>query len=552
MAASPRSTVHPALTGAALSFPLKSILRNPYFSLGLLALLGVLAGAALAGQYGESIDEETYYLYGTKSLRLYRDLFAGKPLLAERIINYAPSNLRFYGPAYLLLGSFAYRLIDSLAGQWDEVDIWHLINFLTFLLGALCLYSICARLASRRAAFLAAALFTTQPLLWGHAFINPKDVPFMVFFLATIAAGIQMSDLFFTLSSRDAPRVSPWRSGKMILSLVWAGVILGLCVSVRVLGPAAGLIVAAYLFFKARWKSVSVLFFYFAIAGLVCLATWPYLWGAPIHRFIESIRKMADFPWEGTVLFNGREYRADQLPRTYLLTLLGIQLTEPAILLAALGLAGAARLIWQRSPRWLLSALALGWFFLPVGAAILLRPVLYDNFRQFLFIVPALFVLAGIGFDRLFALVKNKWIASGVVLLCFIPGLVGIVTLHPYQYVYYNQFVGGVQGAARRYELDYWMTSYREAGRFLSEAAEPRARIAVMKYPRLVMKYARKDLKFASYERTCASDYIVISSRHSQDLRAFPGEPLVYTIGRGKAVFAVVRKLVHCQAQAPP
>lgn len=38
-----------------------------------------------------------------------------------------------------------------------------------------------------------------------------------------------------------------------------------------------------------------------------------------------------------------------------------------------------------------------------------------------------------------------------------------MVGLHPYQYVYYNAFVGGIRGAAGRYELDYWAASYREA-----------------------------------------------------------------------------------------
>ena len=31
-----------------------------------------------------------------------------------------------------------------------------------------------------------ALLFASQPLIWGHSFINSKDLPFMVFFLASI------------------------------------------------------------------------------------------------------------------------------------------------------------------------------------------------------------------------------------------------------------------------------------------------------------------------------------------------------------------------------
>ena len=44
------------------------------------------------------------------------------------------------------------------------------------------------------AALAAAALFSWQPMLWGHAFINPKDPPFLSFFLASICLGFEMVD----------------------------------------------------------------------------------------------------------------------------------------------------------------------------------------------------------------------------------------------------------------------------------------------------------------------------------------------------------------------
>ena len=32
-----------------------------------------------------------------------------------------------------------------------------------------------------------------------------------------------------------------------------------------------------------------------------------------------------------------------------------------------------------------------------------------------------------------------------------------LVQLHPYEYLFYNSLVGGLPGAARRYETDYWV-----------------------------------------------------------------------------------------------
>jgi hypothetical protein len=38
-----------------------------------------------------------------------------------------------------------------------------------------------------------------------------------------------------------------------------------------------------------------------------------------------------------------------------------------------------------------------------------------------------------------------------------------MAVLHPHQYIYYNLLAGGVRGADRRYELDYWSNFMREA-----------------------------------------------------------------------------------------
>jgi len=43
-------------------------------------------------------------------------------------------------------------------------------------------------------------------------------------------------------------------------------------------------------------------------------------------------------------------------------------------------------------------------------------------------------------------------------------GHVGIMArLHPDEYVYYNGFIGGVEGASGLFKLDYWANSYAEA-----------------------------------------------------------------------------------------
>jgi hypothetical protein len=51
-----------------------------------------------------------------------------------------------------------------------------------------------------------------------------------------------------------------------------------------------------------------------------------------------------------------------------------------------------------------------------------------------------------------------------------------MVRLHPDEYVYFNQTVGGLKGAYGRFDTDYWGNSYREAVKALTahlEQTEP-------------------------------------------------------------------------------
>ena len=70
-----------------------------------------------------------------------------------------------------------------------------------------------------------------------------------------------------------------------------------------------------------------------------------------------------------------------------------------------------------------------------------------------------------------------------------LPGIIDGLRLHPYEYIYYNRLVGGVQGAFRRFELDYWGTSYREAAAYLDAAAPANATVWVEGPTHLLQEY---------------------------------------------------------------
>ena len=115
----------------------------------------------------------------------------------------------------------------------------------------------------------------------------------------------------------------------------------------------------------------------------------------------------------------------------------------------------AKSLDWRK---WLILLL---WFFVPLLAVVVLNPTMYDNFRQFFFILPAAFLFVGAGLDWLFARVRSPVLISLLLIVFVLLNVVTLIQLHPYQYTYYNRLAGGEQGAFRKYEMDYWATSYR-------------------------------------------------------------------------------------------
>ncbi len=87
--------------------------------------------------------------------------------------------------------------------------------------------------------------------------------------------------------------------------------------------------------------------------------------------------------------------------------------------------------------------------------------------------MPPLAVLAGIGFDSALSILSlRRWLAASAAAaatLAFAWNADVLARLHPYEYMFYNPLVGGLEGAARRYEMDYWVNVMPEAVRALHD-----------------------------------------------------------------------------------
>lgn len=649
-----------------------------------LILLNLVIALFTFDDFGFAWDEPLFYAYGDAVDYAYS--------ISARLSGnfdienaYGPSagDHKYYGPAYLLL---VRPLVDALrqlpVPGVHRDEWWHLVNFLTLQVGIVFFYKLARRWVGPWAGLGAAALFATQPVVWGHGMINPKDMPFMVFFILAVESGLTLVDhlratsppasteaappgevfalarwtlwrvavlvvgsmvlltyllagpiqngiralveaayqaapgsllgRWFLWVAARAPETPPdayvnkaWalflrlRTGVTVLSvplvlhtlvgLIWpagmqnlgralsarlaplpiwpqwragapfrwrnagwrlgvAALMLGLLTSIRVLGPLVGALVVLYFLLQSYPRSWKPLLVYGLIAAGVTYLTWPFLWGNPLARLIEVARHMANNPHILPVLFNGQVFPSNQLPRSYLPTLLGLTLTEPVFPLLVLGSGVGLVRFWRRSLEWRSFLILLLWVGLPLAYVLWRRPPMYDGYRHFLFLLPPLFVLAGLGLDALFGWLRRGWQRVGLGFLLLFPGVIGLVRLHPYPYAYYNAFIGGVGGAFRRYETDYWLTCYKETMRLINaEARDHPVTLFVLRQPQIARRYAAPGVTVQSFDpandATYPGSWLLLITRYNQDLTNHPEDPVRYTVGRAGAVFCVVKEV---------
>jgi hypothetical protein len=594
----------------------------------ILLAISLLMGIFTLTDYGESWDDHSLRKYADYSLRTYQTW------REQGLMPITDKDLGNYGPAYMmtvLLGSRALSFLPL-----NEADIRHIFYFLTHLLGVWAFYELAKRWLTETAARYATLFYVTQPLFWGHSFMNPKDTPFLAFFMLSLLFGLRMIDSILintkTQSLEDAKKKT-WSLGDFVLSwstaigiivilllfaatpnihalieslvraasngetniisflasdlhkvnpeiyiqryfvfLLWArsflfllflsitiyylpithrqslisillpAFLLGYSTSIRIIAPFAGFLVALYAFCKLGKRAVTPLLIYSLLSILFCYLTWPYLWSDPIGHFSESLQTMTKYPWYGKVLFNGQYYDPTNLPYSYLPVLLLLQLTEPIWVLFIIGLIQLTVTFKVTVNSKHLLTLTLLWFVFPLLGFIFTRAKLYDNFRQIFFILPPVFLLAGVELESILARLTKPALRLSLAGVLLLPGLIAGVRLHPYQYVYYNNLIQNPNG---KFELDYWAISYREAMEYVNSVAPANTNVMVAGPGQAADLYARADLTVLSDDVPTAEpfDYAIITTRYDFDQTLCPDAQVVYVIERNGLVLTVIKKI---------
>ena len=493
--------------------------------------------------YGVTWDEDAHNWYGNFVLDYYLSFFGDKTALHWR-------DLYNYGAVFDTLAA-ALNLISPIG----VYETRHLLNGLVGVLGLIGCWKLARTVAGARAGFIAALLLILTPNYYGQMFNNPKDIPF--------AAGVVWATYYMVRIIPTLPRPPPRLVAKL-------GAVIGASMGVRIGGLLLVCYLALLVAFDGTWQALAarraavlfstlwtscrhVLVPVVLVAYPVMLMFWPWAQTDPVDNPLRALQFFSHQTFPFYTLFAGHFIPATDLPWTYLPTYIAIALPELVLVLLLCAPIVAAAVLWRgrfafrREQALGACVVSIGIVF-PVAYAIAIKAVLFDGMRHFIFVLPLIAVAAAFAGDRGLVWLARFPYRRPIVVALTLYGLAHLsimAMLHPDQYVYYNAFVGGVEGAQHKFKLDYWANSYAEAVQGLEDdlltlyAVDFEDRefsVAVCGPPVSADYYFPSNFRFTR-DRTKA-DFFIAFTKDNCD-RSLPGRP-VYRVERMGALLSVV------------
>ncbi|MFN0009264.1 MAG: glycosyltransferase family 39 protein [Planctomycetota bacterium] len=416
-------------------------------------LLGSLVlGAFTLADYGLTFDDPARARAGDDWLRF--------------VASWDPSHLPrgFMANYGALFDMFAAALAGALRiwpGIEDDYLARHAAVFIAGWFGWLGTYRLAGRVAPQPVPLLALVLLMLTPRYYGACFNNPKDIPFAasaVWALYGLVRWLQ----------------EPGRRSAMRFGLLTA-----LCVATRPFGVLfLPLGLGAWVLCRRPGASRVADPAWYLISSLLCsIALWPVLWVRPPWHLVQSVMAYGGRLAGSSHLYLGEVVGSTSPPAGYVAVWTAITLPLVtlllflfgAVVLFARGLSEGPCLGWRRAL--CLPCLLCLWILVPMVAPALHAVNLYSAVRHFLFLMPVIAVLAGVGLGRVLTL-RARWLRA-LLLTLVVVGCADTVReqvrLHPYQTLYFSRLVGGIRGAEKEFDVAHFGETYEEAFRWLAE-----------------------------------------------------------------------------------
>lgn len=448
---------------------LNKILQPKFILKGIIIFL-ILFLLFKAGDYGINWDSFTQDTFGKLILKWYASL--GK----NNEFTYF-TNIRWYGPFIEeIIASIQFIVNVKLHLFTNE---WLTRSYVSGFIGILGIYLVAQIYFEIKRPWMgvfSAIILAITPRYFGDIFYNTKDIPFAV-------STVLLLYLFIKL-------IKNWNINYKKYS-IFLGIAFGISTVIRVTSliflPVFCLVILIYLYslflnsekkklmineIKKITLSAIIIFIPFVI---IVPLTWPYVLMSPINHFIESVTIMAHYPknqLNSLQLFNGKQYHPSELPLDYIPVWLLVSTPIITLLLFIYGTFNYVYITIKNKKYLQIEGIIFIYFFTILLSLIILKPSLYNGIRQVMFLLPPIAMISAYGLYNFIIYIKNNkmlyYFGISIIVLLYSLIIVQMFNLHPYEYVYFNQGVGGLKGASNKFDLDYYATCLKESSLWLN------------------------------------------------------------------------------------
>ena len=427
------------------------------------ALLGILT----ADDYGRAWDEPLEMEILKSNIVSYEQYFGVRSEHFEGVEPIQDSIEKDHGVSSFYI--FAPALYNESLSEEQLSQMWHMLCWCIFTLGAIGLYGCLRQLSTpRHFALIGVVFLLITPRFFAEAHYNNKDIVLFSFTLLML-----------------------WQAFKLLKkptykALTFFAIFGAFAFNTKIVGLAlfglCGIFVCVHSFVMAKERNMKIsrillmllygvgLFFAFTI-----LLT-PAAWSNPLEYMEYLVENAVLFSrWNGYVLYLGEVYwlLKASIPQSYLPVM--IFATTPMWMFALIGIGQCIALcsigkrikrIFNSTTEMQLTLTTLLWL-VPLVFAVLSNTKVYNGWRHFYFIYAPMCVFAGYAIYQISLLLSNKIVMRKVlaciVTLCFVGSGIGLFRWHPYQYTYYQPIARYMNADGDFFELDYWNVSVRDA-----------------------------------------------------------------------------------------
>ena len=349
----------------------------------------------------------------------------------------------------------------------QSIFIRHLACYFLYCFGVFVFYLTLLRLKFKPIwAFCGVLMLVISPRIYGHAFINSKDVPLMVFYIFSY---------FSLLLYLENPNFK-----RSIFHALTCALLIDTRITGVIIVPLTLLFFVLYEFQKRDKKISQIVNFellkqlkvYLFSLIVFVYVFWPFLWPNPIKNFLVAFLNMSHYRWKGYSLLFGDFIYSYETPWYFAIAWIGI--TTPLLYLL-LFFSGSFSIILYgfkqkmqafKNQEFLEKIMPICLLSAPLVAIIALKSVLYDTWRHIYFVYPFLIIVALNGALIIMNQIQIKpikWALTAAFFAYINIEMIKMIQSFPNEYVYFNELVSDSPNNIRKnYDMDYWGTSFRQ------------------------------------------------------------------------------------------